>query len=713
MAFKVVTGGGGPLSAPGHKVVDTLGPFTGVQKRSDAAISTLAEWWGIIDSQGGAAGSPSVYTPPDLTNVPGPNALLPVAYGSVRVPGAMIYIDGFNGDTRGPGRGIIAWCQGEIASIDAIQPWFSAQSNDYWTRTIDNHMGEPGGDTNPWNVILGSIFSGPQPGLAACAYTYWTITTSPYYFYRWWQYLPGGYDVTGSSGAANAVAWTADIHGLLLYDPRTATTGYSNNPALIARDLLSRFGLVPDALLDDVSFSAAADACDYQGFACNVVFASSTLLSDALAIVLQTCNGTTIDSNGKTGIFLDVPNADPPVATLSEEDGDTWGITYSWISSRSRYTRIAVSFMNSASNYAQDQTPNLDDPGIAAGTVPINAQVVNAPGINTLAAAVVLRDFLFNSQMNSFRLTGTMNAKGLSLQQGQKVHIDTLKGVNADFLILQIASDNQGFSTYTAQPYDVEVYGSAPLTQPPPIVTTPPVDPTTAGNDITVTDATGTRQTTASNSSNQTVYDLFQLIKYTLPTTGTPLKELRVRGFAGTGAGTKTWTDMAASEIVVLLTGNEPPPDATHSMLSMPSVVKTVRTLTFAPDGQLITTADATGPTRIIIKTATLADVLSTGVTVDVTASTATTTNPRTDVPLWKWVKSTTAANGSTKVFAIPTKPVAGCLMVFADGELLVDSTFSPVQGADYSLSGLNVTIDSARAAPINYVAFMYQESVE
>jgi hypothetical protein len=227
-----------------------------------------------------------------------------------------------------------------------------------------------------------------------------------------------------------------------------------------------------------------------------------------------------------------------------------------------------------------------------------------------------------------------------------------------------------------------------------------------------VTDATTTRQVTASSASNVTVYDLYQLIKYTLPTTGTPLTDLRVRGFAGTGAGTKTWADMAASEVAIPLAGNEPPPDASHSMLSVPGIVKTVRTLTFDMQGQLITTVDVTGPTRIIIRTATSADALSTGVTVDVASTTATVTNPRTDVPLWKWVKSTTAANGSTKVFAVPTAWCPGTLFVIADGQPLVDAAFSPADGADYSASGLNVTIASGRAAPSSYVAFFYQESV-
>lgn len=75
----------------------------------------------------------------------------------------------------------------------------------------------------------------------------------------------------------------------------------------------------------------------------------------------------------------------------------------------------------------------------------------------------------------------------------------------------------------------------------------------------------------------------------------------------------------------------------------------------------------------------------------------------------YKWAPATQAANGSRKVFAVPNAFVSGTLLVVADGQVLVDSSFSPGDGADYSVSGQNVTIASARAAPSSYVAFYYQ----
>jgi len=57
---------------------------------------------------------------------------------------------------------------------------------------------------------------------------------------------------------------TAVVRGKKVYDPRTATTGWSSNPALCLRDYLkSGYGLAEDdAKIDDVAIIAAANICD-------------------------------------------------------------------------------------------------------------------------------------------------------------------------------------------------------------------------------------------------------------------------------------------------------------------------------------------------------------------------------------------------------------------------------------------------------------------
>ena len=721
----------------------------------------------------------------------------------MRVQGA---VTTFAGSGIFAAAGSVAWCEGKIGSIDQIYAdGHVLPAPFYYTGGI--------GPAWPPSPIFDNFGYTHHLGVEAeywYASTTFDIWATLYWMtHAWWSILGVAQD--------SPIEWAADVHGLCLYDPRADSTNggsgtqrytdpttwvYSANPALIVRDLLTRYGGVPAALLNDTSFAVAANACDSIGFTCNVCFATQTSLATALALVLQTCNGVLIDVGGRKGIFLDSPNADPPVLTLLEEDGDVWDLTYEWLSARDRYTRVAVSFTNAAANYAPDQTPDFDDPGVASSeptlailsatestnvivlasspgwiindtvlyeqvggtpiaglvsgttyfvktiagasltlsetsggsivditadgvgalqylqrvgnayppTIPIKAEVVNAPGITTLAAAIILRDYLYNVQAITFRISGTMSAKGILLQQGQKVRITTLKGVDMDCLITQITTDQKGFFPFVLRPYDVDVFGTTPVSQPPPVG--PPVPPNPATNpglDIIVTDTAGERRVVFSSTPSQTVYHLFQLIQYQLPTTGAALASLSARGFQGTGAGTKTWDDMIASDLSIPLQGNEPRPDASHDMLSHPGVIKTVETLTFDVSGQLIQTVSVVGPTRIIIKTATAANALSPGVTIDVAASTTTVSNPRTDVARFSWIKFTQDADGSRTVFAIPTTWVAGTLMVVRDGQVCADASFNPVQGADYSVSGLNVTF---AIPPLSWAGCLYQPSV-
>jgi hypothetical protein len=468
-----------------HKVADPNPNPTPVI-RKPSGIATLPDWWGVISGNTGAPNNTNygdLRFPDSGAIIPG--TLLPVAYGQVRVGGTAIQFGSVPGQETYHGRGVIAFCEGEIGSIDAfiLQGEVSIPfSNDWGYRLITGYTGAAGQSQQNG---AGEIFYGKNvSAFTSVAYVLLDVLTATVTGRLWWTLIPPGDGTTPT--------FAADVHGLKLYDPRLDSTNggsgsqrsatpstwaYSNNPALIVRDMLRRYGHLVDADFDDASFRAAAAACDTASFTCNVAFATETTLSDALAVVLQTCNGMVVSSNGRTGLFLDVPNAGAAVATLSEADGDIWDLTYEWLSARDRYTRVAVSFADSSANYAQTTTPNFDDPGIASGAVPIKGQVVNAPGINTLAAAIILRDYIYNSQAVTFRVNLTGSSKCIALQQGQKIHLTTLKGIDDDFLIVQITGDAQGFFALTVKPYVAGVYGTTPIGGGGPIIS-PPGDST-------------------------------------------------------------------------------------------------------------------------------------------------------------------------------------------------------------------------------------------
>lgn len=466
MPYQPVGGGGGPLTPRGrhHRPVDTSGAQVLVPRLK--TLPTLPDWWG--KQPGNVTSYGEIRFP--LSAAIAPDALLPLCYGAVRIGGTELKFGSVAGEELFHGRGVIAWCEGEIEAVDAFlidggtaPPSYA----DAWVnRTITHYRGATG---DPQWSSAGQIFFGKDvTGFVDAAYTFIDIRTlvSTPLAGGWMGFLP--------QQQGNRYEWAADVRGLKIYDPRGPTTAYSTNPVLIARDAIKRARGLVDADFDDTNIGDMADASDTAGFSCSIAFAAKAPLRDALANILQTCNGRVIESNGKIGFSLEVEDASAAVAILTEADGDIWGLKYEWLSAHDRITRLAVSFFNKDANYKQDQTPDFDDPGIALGTVPIRPLVVNAPGINTLDAAVILRDYLFNRQAVTFRASGKMSTKGITLSEGQKVTLSTLKSVYADFILEQLSGDDQGFFSFVAKPYDAAVFGTTPISQGPPIFNPPP-----------------------------------------------------------------------------------------------------------------------------------------------------------------------------------------------------------------------------------------------
>ncbi len=95
---------------------------------------------------------------------------------------------------------------------------------------------------------------------------------------------------------------TAVVKGKKVYDPRTATTAYSNNAALCVRDFItSAYGLSDDQV-DDTVFSAAANICDEnvslstggteKKYTINGITRADINYGDVLADMMTACAGS-------------------------------------------------------------------------------------------------------------------------------------------------------------------------------------------------------------------------------------------------------------------------------------------------------------------------------------------------------------------------------------------------------------------------------------
>lgn len=101
----------------------------------------------------------------------------------------------------------------------------------------------------------------------------------------------------------------ARIKGRKVYDPRTATTAWSDNPALCVRDYLTSdigLGQLDDEIDDDL-VETAADVCEEtvssaDRYTCNGSFLLDSRPEDVLRNLMSSMGGTIWYANGKWGI---------------------------------------------------------------------------------------------------------------------------------------------------------------------------------------------------------------------------------------------------------------------------------------------------------------------------------------------------------------------------------------------------------------------------
>jgi hypothetical protein len=111
---------------------------------------------------------------------------------------------------------------------------------------------------------------------------------------------------------------TAKLRGKKVYDYRTATTGYSTNPALCVADFLtSVYGYsATSGQIDNAAAIAAANACDAQGFNCNGALSTDASREATLHALEDSMAGRTHWSGGVWRIMAGAWTT--PVMTLTD-----------------------------------------------------------------------------------------------------------------------------------------------------------------------------------------------------------------------------------------------------------------------------------------------------------------------------------------------------------------------------------------------------------
>jgi len=159
---------------------------------------------------------------------------------------------------------------------------------------------------------------------------------------------------------------TATISGKKVYDPRTSTTVWSDNPALCLRDYLtSSYGIAEEtANIDDTLVIAAANVCDQTDtiagttrYTCNGAFTTASTPYDMINGILTSMDGSLWYAQGKWRMKPAYWTA--PVLDLDEDDLRSNISVSTRHSRRNNFNTVKGTFRGEESNWQTTDYPQV------------------------------------------------------------------------------------------------------------------------------------------------------------------------------------------------------------------------------------------------------------------------------------------------------------------------------------------------------------------
>ena len=181
------------------------------------------------------------------------NATRKLVYGETRLGGTFAFIEATDDDQY---LHLVV-----ILAAHEVEQFTGVYFNDELLTLTGNSVTSPAkydGFADIYTVVKGTAGNIPAPLLATSKWTSSHTLTDQAYIYARLKFDPDAFE----QGLPNI---SVKMQGRKIYDPRTTTTVYSRNPALVIRDYLSDtvYGLGATAAeIDDTSFIAAANICE-------------------------------------------------------------------------------------------------------------------------------------------------------------------------------------------------------------------------------------------------------------------------------------------------------------------------------------------------------------------------------------------------------------------------------------------------------------------
>jgi hypothetical protein len=228
-------------------------------------------------------------------------------------------------------------------------------------------------------------------------------------------------------------AVSATIRGKKVYDPRTVTTAWSDNPALCLRDYIaSDYGLAqPSGSIEDNLVEDAADWCDdtvdsEKRYTCNGNFVTSFEPSQVVSDLLTSMGGLLWYSQGQWR--MKAARYTTPTITLDENDLRS-GISLSTRHSRrSNFNTVKGKFKGAESDWQEADYPVVSDPAfVAADNNLVNTLDFSLPFTTSSKTAQRIANIALRRNREQLTFSASFGLKAFQVDVGDFVYVNNTR----------------------------------------------------------------------------------------------------------------------------------------------------------------------------------------------------------------------------------------------------------------------------------------------
>jgi hypothetical protein len=226
---------------------------------------------------------------------------------------------------------------------------------------------------------------------------------------------------------------SATIRGKKVFDPRTSTTAWSDNPALCLRDYIaSDYGLAqPSGSIEDTLVGEAADWCDdvvdsQKRYTCNGNFVTSFEPNQVVSDLLTSMGGLLWYSQGKWR--MKAAKYTTPTVTLDENDLRS-GISLSTRHSRrSNFNTVKGKFKGAESDWQEADYPVVSDPAfVTADNNLVNTLDFSLPFTTSSKTAQRIANIALRRNREQLTFSASFGLKAFQVDVGDFVYINNTR----------------------------------------------------------------------------------------------------------------------------------------------------------------------------------------------------------------------------------------------------------------------------------------------